>query len=163
MRRTLGLALLMGLFGSLIGCFTSGSQPPVTVASVGPPTGDKEHTLEYWGKVREAMRLQTTSPDMRQVAAVVRQEADMVRQLPVDGVDLDLVVAANAVAQCQEKMLAAASTANYNRALLRADPDLQHAYSEALQQTSAAITRLKALHSKLSARYGVTFAPIEDK
>jgi hypothetical protein len=165
MRRTLGLALLTGFLGTIVGCFTTESRQAAPVANVGPPTGDREHTLEYWSKVRDVMRQRTTSPDMnlKQVAAMVRQEADALRKLPLDGVDKDLYVAALAVAQSQEKMLAAADQAGYSPASLRADPELKKAYSDAGQQTTAGITRLKALQATLSARYGVPFPPIDDK
>ncbi|HEV3436325.1 MAG TPA: hypothetical protein VG122_03135 [Gemmata sp.] len=165
MRRTLGLALLTTFVGTIIGCFSTGNEQPEPIATnVGTPTGDKEHTLEYWGKVREVMRQKTPTPEMnmRQVATIVRQEADTLRKLPVDGVDRDLFVAALAVAQSQEKMLAAADTASYNPKALREDPELKKTYTEAGQQTTAAIARLKALHTLLSARYGVPFPPIED-
>jgi hypothetical protein len=165
MRRTLGLALLAGFVGTIIGCFSTGTQRPEPVTNVGPPTGDKEHTLEYWGQVREVMRQKTTSPDMnmRQVATLVRHQADTLRKLPLEEVDKELFVAALSVAQSQEKMLTAAEAANFNPASLRADTELRKTYSEAGQQIDAAIARLKALHTKLSARYGVTFPPIDDK
>lgn len=164
MRRTLGLVLLMGFVGMMVGCFTTGSEQPETAATAGPPTGDREHTLEYWGKVRDILRQKMTSSDMnlKQVAGIVRQQADTLRKLPVDGVDKDLFVAALAIAQSQEKMLAAADAAGYTPAALRADPELKKTYSDAGQQVTAAIARLKALHAKLSVRYGVTFPPIED-
>jgi hypothetical protein len=106
-----------------------------------------------------------TSPDMhlKQVAALVSMQADSIRKLPLDGVDKDLYVAALSIAQSQEKMLAAAQSAGYSASALRADPELKKTYSEAGQQTTAAIARLKSLQPALSARYGVPFPPIEDK
>jgi hypothetical protein len=162
MRRTLGLALLVGIVAPLVGCFTTEPKPQEQVASLGPPTGEKNHTLEYWGKVREVMQLKSTSPDMRQVAAVVKRQADTVRKLQTDDVDHDLYVAALSIAQCQDKLLMAAETAGYSPAALRADPDLKKSYSSACQQIAAATAYLKALQPKLSARYGVPFPPIED-
>ena len=163
MRRTLGLVLLVGIAAPLVGCFTTEPQPPEPITAVGPPVGEKNHTLEYWGKVRDVMQLKSTSPEMRQVAAVVQRQADTVRKLQTDDVDHDLYVAALAVAQSQEKLLKAAEAAGYSPAALRADPDLKKSYSSACQQIAAATAYLKALQPKLSARYGVPFPPIEDK
>jgi hypothetical protein len=162
MRRTLGLVLLASVIGALVGCFTTDKKLE-PVGPIGPPTGEKEPTLEYWNKVREVMRLKTTSSDMRQVAAIVQRQADAVRQLPIQGVDKDLYVAALAVAQNQDKELKTAEAAGYSPAALRADPELRKSYSDASQQVTAAITRLKALAPTLSARYGAPFAPIEDQ
>jgi len=164
MRRTPVLALLLGFAGMVTGCFDTGVKQPDTPANVGPATGDKEHTLEYWGKVREVMSLKAAREDnMQQVAVIVRRQADTVRQLHIDGVDRDLYVAALAVAQYQDKLLKAADTASYNPASLRADPDLSKEYLDASQHVVAAKEALKVLRGKLSARYGVQFLPIEDK
>jgi hypothetical protein len=162
MRRTLGLILLAGIIAPLVGCFTGKPLPAEPVAGVGPPTGEKNHTLEYWGKVREVMQLKSTSSDMRQVAAVVQRQADTVRKLQTDDVDHDLYVAALSVAQSQDKLLKAADAAGYSPAALRADPDLKKSYSSACQQIAAATAYLKSLQPKLSARYGIPFPPIED-
>jgi hypothetical protein len=130
---------------------------------MGQPTGDKEHTLEYWGKVRELMQLQSNSSELRQVATVVKRQTDGVRSLQIDGVDHDLYVASLAVAQYQDKLLKATEDAGYNLAALRANADLKKTYSDACQQIAAAIAHLKALQPTLSARYGVQFPAIEDK
>jgi hypothetical protein len=162
MRRTLGLVFLTAFVGTIIGCFTKENKQPEPVVS-GRPPGDKEHTLEYWGKVREVMRQKTGSNDMQVVATMVRQQAETVRRLPIDGVDYELCVAACAVAQYQEKMLKAAQAASYNPASLRTDPALKKTYMDACQQIATAMVDLKALHTRLTARYGVTFPPIEDQ
>lgn len=162
MRRTLGIVLFVGFVGTIAGCFNTPSKPEVP-SNVGPPTGDKEHTLEYWGKVREVMLLKTTSSEMRQVASVVQRQTDSVRRLQIDGVDHDLYVAALAVAQYQDKLLKAAEDAGYNRDSLVKDPILRKTYTDACQQIAAAVARLKALQPVLTTRYGVPFAPIEDK
>lgn len=162
MRRTLGLVLLASVIGTTLGCFTTDKKPE-PVGPVGPPTGDKEHTLEYWGKMREVMRLKTASSDMKQVAAIVQRQADAVRQLPINGVDKELYVAALAVSQSQDKELKAAAAAGYSPSTLRADPELRKSYAEAGQQVAAGVARLKALAPTLSARYGAPFPPIEDQ
>lgn len=159
MRRTLVTIVLAAVLGTIVGCFTTGNAPP----DVGQKTGDKEHTLDYWGKVREVMRLKTTSSDMRQVAAIIQRQSDTIRQLPLVEVDKELYIAALAVAQCQDKELKAADAAGYSPSTLRADPELRKTYADAGQQVAAAIARLKALAPTLSARYGVAFPPIEDQ
>ena len=162
MRRTLGFVLLAGLAGIVTGCFTKENKPPEPVVN-GRPPADKERTLEYWSKVRDVMRQKTSSNDMQAVATVVRQQAETVRRLPIDGVDYELYVGAIAVAQFQEKLLKAAETAGYSPASLRADPTLRKTYTDACQQVATATADLKALHTKLSTRYGVLFPPIEDQ
>ena len=162
MRRAPGILLLAAVFVTVIGCFTTGSQT-VETADIGPPTGDKDHTLEYWGKVREVMRLRSDGPsDLRQLSEAVRKQADTVRHLQIDGVDMELIVAANAVAQSQEKMLKVVDAANCNIANIRVDPELKTSYTSAGQQIATAMANLKALAPRLSARYKVTFPPIDD-
>ncbi len=162
MRRTLGLLSLAAALGSAAACFTTGPQSP-EVGAPGPATGDKDHTLEYWGKVREVLQLRTeTQADLRRVSALVRKQADTIRRLPVDGVDTELVIAANAVAQSQEKQLKTADAADYSAKTIRLDPDLKREYVSAGQQTTSALANLKDLAAKLSARYRVSFPPIEE-
>jgi hypothetical protein len=163
MRRTLGIFLFLGFVGTLIGCFTTGKQQPESGSNSGPPTGDKEHTLEYWGKVREALRL-TYGPNdnLSQVASVVRRQAETLRQLSIDGVDHELYVAANALAQHQEKLLKTAEDAGYNPITLRSDPVLQKIYLRESQQIITAEESVKALRDKLSSRYGVAFPAIDN-
>lgn len=163
MRRTLELVLFAGFVGLMFGCFPMRARQPETPATLGPLTGDKEHTLEYWGKVREVMQLKSNSSELRQVAAVVQRQTDAVRSLHIDAVDKDLYVAALAVSQYQDKLLKATEAAGYNPAALRSDPDLKKTYTDSCQQIAAAITRLKGLQPTLSARYGVQFPLIEDK
>jgi hypothetical protein len=108
----LGIVLFLGFVGTIIGCFTSGSQQPDSGSNSGPPTGDKEQTLEYWGKVREALKLTYGPKDnLSQVASVVRRQAETVRRLSIDGVDRELYVAANSLAQHQERLLKTADDA----------------------------------------------------
>ncbi|HEV3386487.1 MAG TPA: hypothetical protein VG097_16810 [Gemmata sp.] len=164
MRRTLVLVLIVGFTGTIVGCFDMGAKQTESAANVGPATGDKEHTLEYWGKVREVMSQKAARTDnMQQVAVMVRRQADTVRKLQLDGVDHDLYVAALAVAQYQDKVLKAADLASYNPASLRADPELSKEYLDASQHVAAAMEALKALRGKLSVRYGVQFPQIDDK
>jgi hypothetical protein len=164
MRRTLGQALLVGVVGTIVGCFDTGSKQPENLANVGPATGDKDHTLEYWGKVREVMSQKAARTDtIQQVAVMVRRQADTVRRLSIDGVDKELYETANTIAHYQEKQLKAADAASYNPASLRADPEMSKAYVDAGQHVTAAMERLKALRGILSTRYGVQFPPIEDK
>lgn len=161
MRRTLGLLSFTVVAGIVVGCFNSPS-PRTEPGPVGKATGDKDHTLEYWNKVREALRARSSSSDLRQLADIIRNQADTVRRLPSEGVDMDLVVAANAVAQSQEKMLKVADAAGYNLATIRGDQEMKNTYLGAGQQTTSRMEALKALAPTLSARYGANFPPIED-
>jgi hypothetical protein len=164
MRRTLVLALFVGFAGTFVGCFDLGSKQPETAANVGPASGDKEHTLEYWGKVREVMSLKAARTDtIQQVAVMIRRQADTMRRLSIDGVDRELYETANTIAHYQEKQLKAADTASYNPAILKADPELSKTYIDAGQHVAATMEVLKALRGKLSARYGVQFQPIDEK
>jgi len=164
MRRALALLLCSGFISTTIGCFLPTSQKPEPPPNAGPQTGDKEHTLEYWGKVREVMRQKSgPSDNLQQVASLVRRQADTVRRLSIDGVDRELYETANTIAHYQEKQLKAADTASYNAASLRADPDLSKTYMDAGQHVTAAIEALKTLRSKLSARYGIPFPAVEEK
>jgi len=163
-RRTLGLLIFVGFIGTVSGCFDLGPKQPEIPANPGPASGDKEHTLDYWGKVREVMSQKATRTDtMQQVAVMLRRQADTIRRLPIDGVDRELYETANTVAHYQEKQLKAADAASYNAASLRADPELSNTYKDAGMHLTAAVEALKALRGKLSARYGVQFPPIEDK
>ncbi len=161
-RRTWGFVLLGAWMSALVGCFSLGNIKSGAVVDVGPPSGEKDRTLDYWNQVRGAMREKSTATELRQVANVVRRQAETIRSLPIDGVDYDLYVSANAVAQSQEKMLTLAEKANYDLAVLRSDAELRKSYPEAGQHTSAAINKLKNLRATLSTRYGAEFLPLED-
>jgi hypothetical protein len=164
MRRTLGIVLFVGFAGTVAGCFNPSGKQTETAATAGPPSGDKEHTLDYWSKVRAVMKQKSAQTDnLQQVSSMVEKQAVTIRQLSIDGVDRDLYVAANALAQHQEKVIEVASKAAYTPSMLRADPDLQKTYLRESQQIVAAEENLKALRAKLSARYGVTFPPLEEQ
>jgi hypothetical protein len=83
--------------------------------------------------------------------------------LSIDGVDRELYVAANSLAQHQERLLKTADDAGYNPTALRADPVLQKTYMRESQQIIEAEQAVKALRAKLSSRYGVVFPVIDEQ
>ena len=159
MSRSLGLVWSAVLAG-LVGCFSLNAPKP-DVADAGLPLGDKALTLAYWENLRAATLARSKGNDMREVARLVRGQVKVIRTQPQDGVDPDLVAAAEAMAGHQEKMLTAAETAGYNAVALRASPDLVQQYADAAAAAVAASNRLKGLRTKLSARYGVSFPPLD--
>jgi hypothetical protein len=157
MRRTLGF-LLPILVGGL-GCFFTGGRQPDTAA--GAPAGDKDRTLEYWGKLRGAMVQQPRSSELRELTNVVRRQVSVVRTQTPDGVDPELLAAAAAFAKSQEKVIELAEVADFQIVGLQSSPQMKQAFGDANRQAVAATARLKALRSRLSARYGVTFPPLD--
>jgi len=158
MRRTLGFFLPV-LAGSLVGCFWMGGRQPDTAA--GAPAADKDRTLEYWGKLRGVMAQQARSSELRDLTNVVRRQVDAVRTQTPEGVDAELLAAAEAFAKCQEKVIELAEVADFEIVGLQSSPQMKQAFGEANRQAAAATARLKALRSKLSARYGITFPPLD--
>jgi hypothetical protein len=71
------------------------------------------------------------------------------------------VAAAEAVARCQEQVIEMAEIADFQLAGLRAMPAVAKQFARANQEASAAAARLAQLHTRLSARYGVSFAPFD--
>jgi hypothetical protein len=157
MRRTLGF--ILPILVAAAGCVSTGPLAPSE--DPGPPNGDKDRTLEYWGQLRAAMTQRTKSDDLRALANLVQRQADTIRGLPTEGVDPELVSAASAVAKCQEKVVEMAEFADFQLAGLRAAPAVAKEFAQANRQASAAAARLAGLHSRLSARYGVAFVPFE--
>ena len=158
MRRTLGFILPV-VVGGLVGCFGTGERQPA--ADAGPPAGDKDRTLEYWGKLREAMTPRAKADGLRALTGEVRRQVEAVRNQPVAGVDSELLAAAEELARCQEKVIELAEIADFQIAGLQSSPQMKQAFGEANRQASAATARLKALRAKLSTRYGVSF-PVLD-
>lgn len=156
MRRALGFILPVIVAA---GCVSGG--PFATVEDPGPPNGDKDRTLDYWNGVRGAMSQRTNSDDLRALANLVQRQSETIRGLPTDGVDPELVAAAGTVAKCQEKVIELAEVADFQLANLRASPAVARQFAQANQQASAAAIRVAQLHSRLSARYGATFAAFE--
>ena len=91
MRRTLGF--ILPILVAVAGCFFNGSRQS-DIADVGPATGDKDRTLEYWGKLRGVVGLQTKSDDLRALTNMVQKQVDLVRDQSTEGVDTELVAAA---------------------------------------------------------------------
>jgi hypothetical protein len=156
MRRAIGFIMPILLSA---GCTSGGPFAPVE--DPGPPNGDKDRTLEYWHGLRGVMSQRATSDDLRALANLIRQQSDTISGLPPDEVDPELVQAAVAVAKCQEKVIELAEIADFQMAALRVSPALAGQFARANQEASAAGKRLAALHARLSARYGTTFAPFE--
>ncbi len=158
MRRAPGFVL--PLLVALTGCFFTGSRH-ADIADVGPATGDKDRTLEYWGKLRGVVGVQTKSDDLRALTSVVQKQVDFVRDQSTDGVDTELVAAAQALAKGQEKVIQMSEIADFRMEGLRASQVVAKEFWQANQQASAATNRLKALRAKLAARYGVAFTPLD--
>jgi hypothetical protein len=156
MRRAIGFIMPILLSA---GCTSGGPFAPVE--DPGPPNGDKQSTLEYWNGLRSVMSQRTKSDDLRALANLVQQQSDTISGLPQDGVDPELVQAAAAVAKCQEKVIELAEIADFQLAGLRASPAVAKQFAQANQNASAAVARLAGLHTRLSARYGTTFAPFD--
>ena len=156
MRRALGFILPVFVAA---GCVSGGPFAPVE--DPGPPNGDKDRTLEYWNGLRGVMSQRTNSDDLKALANLVQRQSETIRGLPIDGVDPELVAAAGTVAKCQEKVIEMAEVADFQLAGLRGSPAIAKQFALANQQASAATARVALLHSRLSARYGATFAPFE--
>jgi hypothetical protein len=160
MRRTLGFILPIIVSVAGAGCFLSGNRQPA-VADAGPPTGERDRTLEYWRKLRAVMGERTKADDLRSLTKIVEKQVDVVHNESIEGVDLELVAAAQALAKSQGKVIEVAEIADYRMEGLRASPPAAKQFAQANQEASAAINRLKALRAKLSARYGVNFPPLD--
>jgi hypothetical protein len=156
MRRTLGLILPVVVCA---GCFSFGKRQG-DVAEAGPPSGDRERTLEYWGKLRGVIGERSKSDSLQALTNIVQKQVDMVRNEPTEAVDTELVAAAEALAKSQEKVIELAAIADYRFEALRV-PQVAKEFAQANQQASAATARLKSLRAKLSARYGVNFPPLD--
>jgi hypothetical protein len=159
MRRTLGFLLPVVVTG-LVGCFSSGERAARTL-DAGPPTGDRDRTLEYWGKLRDILRTETRSNDLREVGAVVRHQAEAIRNLSPENVDVELVAAADALVRSQEQVLEAGELAGFNPVAIRGAPEVLRMYTEAGKRSAAATARLKNLGPTLAARYGVAFPALD--
>ena len=155
MRWTLGFILPV-LIAAATGCISGGLLSPSVDA--GPPNGDKDRTLEYWNGLRGIMGQRSKSDDLRALTNLIQRQASTIRALPTEGVDPELVSAANAVARCQDEVIKLAEIADFQLAALRASPAVAKQFAQANQQATAATANLAQLHSRLSARYGVTFA-----
>jgi hypothetical protein len=125
----------------------------------GPPNGDKERTLAYWNGLRGAFAQRSKSDELRALTSLVRRQSETIRNLPSEGVDPELLSAANAVAACQDKVIEMAEVADFQLNALRASPVLAKEFAQANQQASAAAARLAQLHARLSSHYGITFEP----
>lgn len=158
MRRALGFVL--PILVAVTGCFFMGSRQP-DVVDAGPATGDKDRTLEYWGKLRGVVGVQTKSDDLRALTSVIQKQVDFVRDQSTEGVDAELVAAAQALAKGQEKVIQMSEIADFRMEGLRISKAVSNEFWQANQQASAATTRLKALRAKLAARYGVAFSPLD--
>ena len=75
--------------------------------------------------------------------------------------DPELVAAAQALAKCQDRVIEMAEIADFQMAGLRAAPAVAKEFVQSNQQAGAAASRVRSLHKRLSARYGVAFAAIE--
>ena len=157
MRWSLGLILPVLL--SVAGCLSGGTLAPAVDA--GPPNGDADRTLSYWNGLRGVMSQRSKSDDLRALTGVIQRQSETIRNLPTEGVDPELVAAANAVAKCQDKVIEMAEVADFQLAGLRASPILAKEFAQANQQASATAARLAQLHARLRARYGVAFAQFE--
>jgi hypothetical protein len=159
MRRALGFILPVVVCA---GCFSFGNRQPdaAGAADAGAPTGDRDRTLEYWGKLRGVMGERTKSDNLRALTNIVQKQVDVVRNQPTEGVDAELVAAAEALAKSQEKVVELAEIADFRFEALRV-PQVAKEFARANQQAGAATARLKALRAKLSARYGVNFPPLD--
>src|SRR5262245_11218025 len=157
MRRTLGFILPLLV---TTGCFLTGNRQPDAV-DAGPPLGERDKTLEYWGKLRGVMGERSKSDELRALTKIVQKQVDVIHNEPTEGVDTELVAAAAALAKAQEKVIEVAEIANYQLAGLRASPPAAKQFVEANQQAAAAAARVKALRAKLAARYGIAFPATE--
>ena len=157
MRRALGFILPILLAAT--GCVSGRLFAPFVDA--GPPNGDKDRTLEYWGKLRGVLSHRSQSDDLRALTNLVQRQVDVIHSMPTDGVDPELVSAAQALAKCQEKVIEMAEIADFQMAGIRAAPAVAKEFVQSNQQAGAARARLTQLHSRLSARYGVAFVPFE--
>ena len=158
MRRTLGF--ILPVLVAVAGCVSGG--PFALTEDAGPPNGDANRTLEYWGKLREVMSQKSKADDLRALTNVVQKQSDTIRELPTEGVDPELVSAAQALEKCQDRVIEMAEIADFQMAGLRAAPTVAKEFVQSNQQAGAAAARLRSLHKKLSARYGVAFAAIEN-
>ena len=157
MRRTLGMILPILLTAT--GCVSGGLFAPFVDS--GPPNGDKDRTLEYWGKLRGVLSQRSQSDDLRALTNLVQKQVDVINALPTDGVDPELLSAAQALAKCQEKVIEMAEIADFQMAGIRAAPAVAKQFVQSNQQAGAARAQLAQLHSRLSSRYGAAFAPFE--
>jgi len=157
MRRTLGFLLPVLVIAS--GCLSGG--PLALREDAGPANGDADRTLNYWNGLRGVMSQRSKSDDLRALTKLVLQQSETIRALPTQGVDPELVEAANAVAKCQDKVIEMAEIADFQLAGLRGSPVMAKEFAQANQQASAAVARLAQLHSRLSTRYKVSFTAFE--
>lgn len=155
MRRA--LACMIPFVFAATGCLWSG--PFGSFEDVGPPNGDPDRTLAYWGKLHNVMSMRTKSDDLRALTNIVQKQIDVVREASTEGVDPELVGAAEALAKCQEKVIEVAEIADFQMAGLRASPVAAKEFTLANQQAGAAAARLARLGGRLSARYKATFVP----
>ena len=154
MRRALGL--LLPVIVASVGCISS--LPFTAKEDAGPPNGDKDRTLAYWNGLRGAMSQRSKSDDLRALTNIVRKQAETIRAMSAEGVDPELVAAANAVAKCQDKVIELAEVAAFQMTALRGSPIMAKQFAEANRESSAAVERLAQLRGRMSARYGVSFA-----
>ena len=157
MRRALGFILPILLAAT--GCVSGGLFAPFV--DPGPPNGDKDRTLEYWGKLRGVLSQRSQSDDLRALTNLVQRQVDVINSLPTDGVDPELLSAAQALAKCQEKVIEMAEIADFQMAGIRAAPAVAKEFVQSNQQAGAARARLAQLHSRLNSRYGIAFVPFE--
>lgn len=153
MRRALGL--LLPVIVASVGCIST--LPFTAKEDAGPPNGDKDRTLAYWNGLRGVMSQRSKSDDLRALTNLVRRQAETIRGLSAEGVDPELVAAANAVAKCQDKVIELAEVADYQMAALRGSPIMAKQFAEANRDSSAAVAQLSQLRGRMSGRYGVAF------
>lgn len=155
MRRA--FALILPVLVASTGCLWNG--PLGLLEDAGPPNGDRDSTLEYWGKLHGVMSVRSKSDDLRALTNIVQKQIDVIRETPTEGVDPELVAAAEALAKSQEKVIEVAEIADFQMAGLRASPVAAREFGLANQHASAAAARLAHLGPKLSSRYSVPFTP----
>lgn len=119
---------------ALAGCFTTGSEnPPVGGA---PPT--------YWQQANAILSRKPAADDLRSNLALVRQQADALRELSSEGADPAVVAAVEQVVRCEDEVSRIALLANDDPAVFKQSQMLATQFSDANRKAADAKKRLKA-------------------
>jgi hypothetical protein len=119
---------------ALAGCFTTGSESSHIGGA--PPT--------YWQQANAILSRKAASDDLRSNLALVRQQADALRELPSEGADPAVVAAVEEVVRCEDEVSRIALLANDDPAVFKQSQLLAAQFSDANRKAADAKKRLKA-------------------
>lgn len=133
------------------GCFLF--QQDVKVTEVTPRTP----THAYWQKVGAILAQKPTSGELPALVAMVRAQTEALRDLPMEGVDAELIAAVENVIKCEDEVLRRADMVNNNSARLRESEQMAQVFADANRAAADAKKRVKTLQPTLNQRHGGGF------